>query len=106
MLRTFHHRFTLYERTIVITMSGLVLGAAMAYVAFLVMTVVATSERDIADRRIDMARGEVAAMEKAYVDLSRSITVALATERGFSEVVVPRYTSDDRTPNTLSVRGR
>jgi hypothetical protein len=105
MFRTFHHRFTLYERTIAITMGGLVVSASLAYLVFLVMTVIATSEREMIDRRIDVARGEVAAMEKTYVELSRSITVALAAERGFTEVA-PRYASDDQAPSTLSIRGR
>lgn len=89
-------------------MMTLVVLAAAAYVFFLVQTVVSASDREYAEKRIDGIRGELAVAEQHYVDLSRSITVSLAVERGFSDATRVRYAGgvDTSAPATLSVRGR
>lgn len=106
MYRTIDTTFTLYERSIVYTMGSLVFVAALAYVVFLVNTVVAASEREHAERRIDAVRGELAEAEKAYVDLSRSITVSLAAERGYTDASGVHYATENGEPSSLSIRGR
>lgn len=106
MFRAINTTFTLYERSIVYTMGLLVLLAAFAYVTFLVRAVVAAGQSDVAERRIDAVRGELAEAEKKYVDLSRSITIVLAVERGFSDASAVRYASQSIEPSSLSIRSR
>ncbi len=101
---TISHRIDLYERTLVLTLVAAITCTAIAYVYFLSVSVFSVVERNQAERSIENVRARVADAERDYARVGQSITLALATKKGFHVVNDPVYLAPDLTPTTITMR--
>ena len=90
---TVFHTLAIYDRRAVWAAIGLVVVSASLYAYFLAASIFAVVERNQAERKIEALAGVVSGLESKYVEVGKRIDLSLARERGFHEVVSPRYIS-------------
>lgn len=74
--------------------------AVMLYLYFLSVSVSAVISRKSAEQGIGAITSKISQLETTYVALDRLIDPALARERGFIDITVPKYITQDTNKNT------
>ena len=104
MIKTVLSQFEEYDRRIFWGFVTLLSVSLAVYVYFLSMSVFAVIERKGAESRSSKINSHMSSLESQYVTLDKHIDLALAHERGFADISVPKYLSVGASDKTFSLR--
>lgn len=104
MIKTVFLQFEEHDRRIFWGFALLLILSLSVYVYFLSMSVFAVIERKGAESRFSKINSHMSLLESQYVSLDKHIDLALAHERGFADISVPKYLSVGTPEKTLSLR--
>ena len=104
MIKTVLAQFEEHDRRIFWGFVALLVMSLAVYVYFLSMSVYAVVERKGAESHSNKINSHLSQLETEYVALDKQIDLALAHERGFADISVPKYLSTKSPEKTLSIR--
>lgn len=96
-------QFEEHDRRIFWILGGLLALVLASYVYFLGVSVYAVIARKQAQLYTGKINSQISQLESQYVALDRNINLALAHERGFSDISVPRYVSPEAPQKTFTL---
>ena len=100
MVKTLITQFEENDRSI-FWILALCLGVTVAlYLYFLSVSVGAVIARKSAEQSVSVITSKISELETTYVALDRHIDPALAQARGFVDIAVPKYITQDTVKNT------
>ena len=105
MVKVLLTQFEEHDRKIFWTLCTLVLVFLSLYVYFLSVSVYAVVSRKSAENTAGTLNARIAQLESEYAILDKHIDLALAHERGFVDIAVPKYLFRDKPESSLSLRG-
>ncbi len=98
-------QFEEHDRRIFWAVLLLIVGALVAYVYFLSISVYGVIARKQAESKLADLSSKVSLLESKYAALDKHINLEFAHSRGFIDIAVPRYITRDTTHETLTLRG-
>ncbi len=104
MVNTLVTHFEDNDRRIFWVLVALLFAVITAYVYFLGVSVYAVVDRKQAEQRTGVMNAQISQLESQYVSLDKNIDLALARERGFLEIAVPRYISQAAPKSAFTLR--
>lgn len=104
MIKTVLSQFEEHDRRIFWGFVSLLVMSLAVYVYFLSMSVFAVIERKGAESKSNKINSHMSMLESEYVTLDKNIDLALAHERGFADISVPKYLSVGLPEKTFSLR--
>ncbi len=104
MIKTVLSQFEEHDRRIFWGFIMLLVTSLAVYVYFLSMSVFAVIERKGAESYSNKINSHMSMLESEYVTLDKHIDLALAHERGFADISVPKYLSTVSPEKTFSLR--
>ncbi len=104
MVKEVFIHFEEHDRRIFWSVVFLLSISLAAYVYFLSISVYAVVTRKVAESRATSVSAHVSSLESQYVALDKRIDLALAHERGFADIAVPKYLSQGGPNKTLTLR--
>lgn len=104
MIKTVLSQFEEHDRRIFWGFIALLVMSLTVYVYFLSMSVFAVVERKGAESRSNKINSHMSMLESEYVTLDKHIDLALAHERGFADISVPKYLSTVAPEKSFSLR--
>ncbi len=104
MIKTVFLQFEEHDRRIFWGFAFALVMSIAVYVYFLSMSVFAVIERKGAETQSGKINSHMSLLESQYVTLDKHIDLALAHERGFADISVPKYLSVGSPEKTFSLR--
>ncbi len=104
MIKTVLLQFEEYDRRIFWGFALLLVVSIAVYVYFLSISVLAVIERKGAESLSNKINSHMSVLESEYVTLDKHIDLALAYERGFADISVPKYLSVGSPEKSFSLR--
>lgn len=104
MVNTLISQFEEHDRRIFWTFAFLFALVLGLYIYFLGVSVYAVIARKQAERESVQTNAQISQLESSYVALDKNISLLLAHERGYSDISVPHYISQEVTKRALTLR--
>ena len=104
MVKTLVAQFETNDRKIFWGLSTLIVLVVVSYMYFLYVSVHSVVERKTAEAEVGKISAKISALESRYVALDSRITLALAHESGFVDVLKPKYVSRIEGHDTFTLR--
>ena len=103
MVKALLLQFEEHDRKIFWTLSMLLFVLLAFYIYFLSISVYSVVSRKNAEAETSSLNAHIAGLESTYAVLDKNISLALAHERGFIDITVPKYLSGEESQTALSL---
>lgn len=103
MVKALLTQFAEHDRRIFWTLSTMAFVFLASYIYFLSISVYAVVSRRSAEAEASTLNAKIAQLESQYAVLDKNIDLAMAHDRGFVDITVPKYLFRDKE-TALSLR--